>query len=82
MATFPHDEVEAAFHQYVERGKANDWSAWADQFTDDAEYVEHEMGIFHGREAIREWITTTTIADTTTTESSCTAGTSSTHSRG
>ena len=59
MATFPHDEVEAAFHQYVERGKANDWSAWADQFTDDAEYVEHEMGIFHGREAIREWITTT-----------------------
>lgn len=59
MATFPRDEVEAEFQKYVERGKANDWSAWADQFTPDAEYVEHEMGVFHGREAIRAWITET-----------------------
>ena len=35
------DEVEAVFLKYVERGKANDWSAWADQFTEDARYVEH-----------------------------------------
>jgi ketosteroid isomerase-like protein len=40
-------------------GGANDWSAWADQFTEDARYVEHAMGNFEGREAIRDWITTT-----------------------
>jgi ketosteroid isomerase-like protein len=52
-------EVEREFLRYVEAGKANDWSAWADQFTEDARYVEHEMGIFEGREQIREWITAT-----------------------
>ena len=58
-AVFDRDEVEREFQQYVARGAANDWSAWADQFTDDARYVEHEMGIFEGREQIREWITAT-----------------------
>jgi ketosteroid isomerase-like protein len=53
------EEVEAEFLKYVERGKANDWSAWADQFTEDARYVEHAMGNFEGREAIREWIVST-----------------------
>jgi ketosteroid isomerase-like protein len=56
---FPREEVEAEFARYVERGKANDWSAWADQFTPDARYVEHEYGVFEGREAIREWIVAT-----------------------
>jgi len=55
----PREEVEAEFQKYVDRGKANDWSAWADQFTEDARYVEHAMGSFEGREAIREWIVTT-----------------------
>jgi ketosteroid isomerase-like protein len=59
MADAPREEVEREFQTYVERGKANDWSAWADQFTEDARYVEHAMGNFSGREAIREWITTT-----------------------
>jgi len=53
------DEVEREFQRFVERGSANDWSAWADQFTDDALYVEHAMGTFRGREAIRDWITVT-----------------------
>jgi ketosteroid isomerase-like protein len=56
------DEVETEFQRFVERGAANDWSAWADQFTDDALYIEHAMGTFRGREAIRDWITTTMAA--------------------
>jgi len=56
---FAREEVDAEFHKYVARGVANDWSAWADQFTEDALYVEHEMGTMHGREEIRAWIVTT-----------------------
>jgi len=59
MPEYPRAEVEAEFMKYVERGKANDWSAWADQFTEDALYVEHAMGTFHGREEIRTWIVET-----------------------
>lgn len=59
MTTITRDEVEAEFAKYVARGAANDWSAWADQFTPDARYVEHAMGIFEGREAIRTWIVET-----------------------
>ena len=59
MAKFDRAEVEAEFHKYEARGKTDDWSAWADQFTEDALYIEHEMGTFHGREAIREWIVPT-----------------------
>ena len=53
------EEVEAEFNKYRARGDAKDWSAWADQFTEDALYVEHEMGTFHGREEIRTWIVET-----------------------
>jgi len=59
MPEFTREEVEAEFLKYVERGTTNDWSAWADQFTEDALYVEHAMGIFHGREEIRKWIVET-----------------------
>ena len=59
MPGFTRDEVEAEFLKYVERGTTNDWSAWADQFTEDALYVEHAMGTFHGREQIRTWIVET-----------------------
>ena len=50
------EEVEREFAKYVERGEAMNWSAWADQFTDDALYVEHELGTFEGRDAIRRWL--------------------------
>lgn len=53
------EELEREFAKYRERGAAGDWNAWADQFTEDARYVEHEFGVFEGREAIREWITAT-----------------------
>jgi ketosteroid isomerase-like protein len=53
------EEVEAEFNKYRARGDAKDWNAWADQFTEDALYIEHEMGTFHGREEIRKWIVET-----------------------
>jgi len=59
MATFTRDEIEAAYQEYVRIQKAQDWSAFADVFTEDATYVEHEMGTFVGREAIREWLVPT-----------------------
>ena len=52
------DEVEAAFRNYWELGAVGeDWDAWCDQcFTEDVTYIEHILGIKHGREAVRAWI--------------------------
>jgi ketosteroid isomerase-like protein len=59
MPSWTRDELEREFAKYQQRGAAGDWSAWADQFTEDAQYVEHHYGTFDGREAIREWIVET-----------------------
>ena len=63
MGRFSRDELEAAFAAYQETaataGATGDWNACAEQFTDDATYVEHHYGRFEGREAIRTWITET-----------------------
>jgi uncharacterized protein (TIGR02246 family) len=56
---FTRDEIETAFVAWQRAGETADWSAWADQFTEDATYVEHHYGTMHGREAIRAWITET-----------------------
>lgn len=60
---FSRDELESEFEAYQARGAAagesGDWNPWADQFTDDAVYVEHVFGRFEGREAIRSWICST-----------------------
>jgi hypothetical protein len=60
---FTRSELDEAFVAYQQRGldaaKTQDWNAWADQFTEDATYVEHLYGSFEGREAIRAWITRT-----------------------
>jgi hypothetical protein len=57
------DELERAFTDYqaagAEAGRTGDWSKWPDIFTEDCEYIEHMYGVFHGREAVREWITKT-----------------------
>ncbi len=54
---FDGDELEAAFRLYWQTGAVGeDWDAWADLFTEDAQYVEHVLGNLHGREAIRNWI--------------------------
>jgi uncharacterized protein (TIGR02246 family) len=63
MGQYTRDEIEGAFAHFQEvaavSAAANDWRAWADLFTEDAEYVEHHYGRFHGREEIYRWITET-----------------------
>jgi SnoaL-like domain len=63
MGRWSREEIESAFeeHKQVVVGIADswDWSRFADQFTEDATYVEHSYGTFHGREAIRTWIVNT-----------------------
>jgi hypothetical protein len=55
--------LEAAFVRYqgraAEAARTGDWATWAEQFTEDAEYIEHHYGTMRGRDAIREWITAT-----------------------
>jgi hypothetical protein len=63
MAEFTRDEMERAYEHYravaAEAGASGNWDPWADLFTEDAEYIEHLYGTYHGREAIRTWISTT-----------------------
>ncbi len=57
MASFTRDEIEQAFIRYWRCGAVGeDWDAWSDRFTEDALYVEHVLGVRHGREEIRAWI--------------------------
>jgi hypothetical protein len=60
MGQWSRDEISSEFDAHKEVvvgiGKSWDWSRFADQFTEDATYVEHSFGTFHGREAIRSWI--------------------------
>lgn len=57
---FPREEVEAALARYFELAAigttTGNWDPWVDLFTEDAIYVEHNMGVFRGREAIRDWV--------------------------
>ena len=58
-STSPYTEAELdeAFRHYWQTGCVNeDWNAWADLFTPDVEYVEHQLGNLRGREAVRDWI--------------------------
>ncbi len=50
-------EVTRAFAEFQRLGAQNlDWPAWAALFTDDATYIEHCLGKFHGANAIRDWL--------------------------
>ena len=57
MGRFSRGELEEAFANYqrisMEAAKAGNWDAWADQFTEDATYIEHHYGTFGGRDAIK-----------------------------
>jgi len=56
-ARFTRDEVDEAFQHFYRLGcVVEDWTGWADLFTDDARYVEHFWGELHGRDEIRAWI--------------------------
>ena len=56
MTEFGRDEVEAAYRKFVEVGDSGDWSAWADLHSEGGRWVEHHLGTFVGREAIRKAI--------------------------
>jgi hypothetical protein len=57
MPRFEREEIDDAFRRYWQAGAVGeDWDAWADRFTQDADYVEHVLGNLKGREAIRGWI--------------------------
>ena len=57
MSQFPRSEVEDAFAHFYNLGcVVEDWSGWADLFTDDALYVEHFWGEMHGPAEILAWI--------------------------
>jgi len=63
VGRWPREELEAQFAAYqaraAEAARTGDWRPWAEQFTEDATYVEHHFGTFRGRDAIAEWITAT-----------------------
>ncbi|MEI7716429.1 MAG: nuclear transport factor 2 family protein, partial [Mycobacterium sp.] len=60
MGAFSRAEIEHAVGHYttVVEGcsESGDWRPFADLFTEDVVYTEHHYGVFHGREAVREWI--------------------------
>ncbi len=55
--SFEPGEVREAYDNFVKVGDSGDWSAWADLHTVHGLWVEHHLGRFEGREAIREAIT-------------------------
>ena len=56
MARFERREVEEAWRHFVAVGDSGDWNAWADLHSEDGVWVEHHLGTFEGREAIRKAI--------------------------
>jgi hypothetical protein len=66
MGTWSRQELETGFERYQEQVRRSvgtaDWSHFADLFTEDATYVEHAYGTFHGRDEIRAWVVKTMTA--------------------
>lgn len=57
---YPREEIEAAWAEYKRRGvETHDWVAWAQMFTEDARYEEHNLGVFEGQKAIESFIVST-----------------------
>ncbi len=61
MSRWTREELEEAFDKYqqaaLKGAQQADWRDWADMFTLDATYFEHQYGRFWGRESIFNWIT-------------------------
>lgn len=59
MTSFTTAEIEDAFAAHVakvvEIRTSQQWSRFADLFTEDVEYVEHAFGEFHGRDEVAAW---------------------------
>lgn len=56
MTSYPIEEVRRAYENFVRVGDSGDWSAWADLHSVDGVWIEHHLGTFKGREAIRKAI--------------------------
>ena len=58
--SWSRDELERAHQHYMDTAarcaSSGEWRDWADLFTDDAVYLEHTFGTFHGADEIYEWI--------------------------
>lgn len=56
---YSRDELTKAHDHFLALSTAaqldGDWEAYCDLFTEDAVYVEHFLGVSHGREAIKKW---------------------------
>ena len=63
MGTWDRAELQAADDRFIEVANQSaaqgQWGPWAEMFTEDAEYVEHHYGTFHGRAEILAWISAT-----------------------
>ncbi len=56
MSQYDRNEIEAAWRQFVAAGDSGDWDAWTDLHSEDSIWVEHHLGTFRGRAAIRRAI--------------------------
>ncbi len=61
MGRFSRQELEEAWAHYCQvveatNPKGSEKRPWAELFTEDAAYFEHQRGVFEGREAIYNWI--------------------------
>lgn len=63
MRRWSREELENAFDNYqaaaLKGAQTQDWTDWANCFTEDATYYEHHYGRFWGRQTILDWITKT-----------------------
>jgi ketosteroid isomerase-like protein len=56
MSNANRGEVQEAWNHFIAVGDSGDWNAWADLHSEDGVWVEHHLGTFTGREAIRRAI--------------------------
>ncbi|MFI5397470.1 MAG: YybH family protein [Candidatus Binatia bacterium] len=53
---FDRQEIEAAWRKRMALQDADDWEGFGKTFTDDAVYIEHQFGVFAGRDRILAWL--------------------------
>jgi hypothetical protein len=60
---YPLEEIEGTFTAFraalAHAMRTGDWQPWSRFFAEDAVYVEHAMGTFHGRQEILDWVVRT-----------------------
>ncbi len=56
MPAWKRSEVEEAWRHFVAVGDSGNWRAGADLHSEDGVWIEHHLGTFRGRDAIRAWL--------------------------